>query len=208
MKKKVVEHIVIPACEGRAFIVIRGQFLRVIDVEGKQVGDMVIYNAHDYREYFDSSQTVFLNCLQGIGNAKRMTKLYSKPPHENVMFTVTDDKVGVHFPLLGGKCSRLIYILRDKAPMHRSCQDNLAEALKPYGLTADDIHDAFNIFMNVEIDEKGCFVIKPPLADKGDYIEMRAEMDCLAAISACPSDTAPTNDFKPKPLGVEILEER
>lgn len=205
MLRRVIEEFIIPACEARAFVVKQGQFMRIIEVEGKQVGDMVIYNAHDYRERFDSSQTVFLNCLQGIGNIKKVTKLYSKPPRERIMFTVTDDKVGVHFPLLGGKCSRYLYKIRDNDPLHRNCQDNLAEVLAPYGISPDDIHDAFNVFMNVELDENGCFVIKPPVAEKGDYIEMRAEMDCLVAISACPSDKAPTNDFRPKPLGIQIL---
>jgi uncharacterized protein YcgI (DUF1989 family) len=60
--------------------------------------------------------------------------------------------------------------------------------------------------MNVDIDENGRFVMKPAPTEKGDYIDMRAEMDCLVAISACPSEYA-INDYKTKPLGIEIWEE-
>jgi uncharacterized protein YcgI (DUF1989 family) len=123
------------------------------------------------------------------------------------MFTVIDDPVGVHYAYAGARCNRLSYKFRDNidAPPHRSCQDNLAEAIAPYGLTPDDVPDVFNIWMNVDIDPKtNLFVIKPPLVKKGDYIDMRAEMDCLVAVSACPSDKIATNNYGIKPLKVEI----
>ena len=41
---------------------------------------------------------------------------------------------------------------------------------------------------------------------KGDYIDLLAEMDILAAISACPSESTATNDGRAKPLGVKIFE--
>jgi uncharacterized protein len=202
----VANEIFIPAGHARAFIIRRGETFRLLQVEGEQVADAVFFNANDYRETFHAGHTAYLACIEGTGNIKRVKKLYSKPPRENVMLTVTDDPVGVHFAFIGNRCSRLIYRLRDKvqAPPHRSCQDNLAEAIASYGLTPDDVPDVFNIWMNVDLDPHGCFVVKPPLVKKDDYIEFRAEMDCLAAISACPSDIAPVNNFRIKPLKVEI----
>jgi uncharacterized protein YcgI (DUF1989 family) len=88
---------------------------------------------------------------------------------------------------------------------HRSCQENLAEALAPHGLSGDDIADVFNVFMNVDLRPDGSFTILPPTARKGDYIELRAEMNVLAAVSACPADRNATNDGRPKPLGITIL---
>jgi uncharacterized protein len=202
----VASEIFIPAGEARAFTVRKGETFRLLQVEGEQVADAVFFNANDYRETFHAGHTAYLNCIEGTGNIKRVQKLYSKPPRENVMLTVTDDPVGVHFAYIGNRCSRMIYHLRDKvqAPPHRSCQDNLAEAITPYGLTADDVPDVFNIWMNVDINANGCFVVRPPVVKKDDYIEFRAEIDCLAAISACPSDIAPVNNFRIKPLKVEI----
>jgi hypothetical protein len=71
-------------------------------------------------------------------------------------------------------------------------------------LSGDDIVDIFNVFMNVEVRPDGSFTILPPTAKKGDYIELRAEMDVLAAISACPADRNATNDGRAKPLGVTV----
>jgi len=205
----IVKELIIPAGEGRAFLVEKGQILRILQVEGEQVADATFFNAHNYKETFHAGHTVWLNCIEGTGTIKSVKKLYSKPPYENVMFTVVKDTVGVHFPYIGGRCSRLIYKLRDKvaAPPHRTCQDNLAEAIRPYGLNDDDVPDIFNIWMNVDIAPSGCFIIKPPVAKKGDYIDLRAEMDSLVAISSCPSDKAPVNNYRIKPLKVEIYRE-
>lgn len=203
-----VQEILIPAREARAFIVRRGQRFRLTQVEGEQVADAIFINANDYREAFHAGHTVYMACLEGTGNIKRVTHLYSKPPRENVMLTVTADPVGVHFAHIGTRCSRLIYRTRDKvdAPPHRTCQDNLAEAIAPYGLTPDDVPDVFNIWMNVDIDEHGRFVVKPPTVKRDDFIELRAEMDCLVAVSACPSDRAAVNNFRIKPLRAAIYD--
>ena len=121
------------------------------------------------------------------------------------MLTVLEETVGSHWGNCDGRCSKRIYELRDHTSNHRSCQENLTEALAPYGITGDDIVDIFNLFMNVDLDVDGGFEIKPPTAVKGDHIDLLAEMDILAGISACPSDRAPTNDFRIKPLGVQVL---
>jgi uncharacterized protein len=196
---------IIPAREARAFLVPRGARLRIRLVEDRQVGDCCFYNADDHREVFHVGQTWALNVLLGTGNAKSFRHFYSKPPRENVMLTVVEDTVRNHWGNMGGRCSRKLYELRDGDRTHRSCQENLAEAIAPHGLTGDDIVDVFNVFMNVELRPDGSFTILPPTARKGDYIDLRAEMNILAAVSACPADRNATNDGRAKPLGITIV---
>lgn len=196
---------IIPAREARAFLVPRGARLRIRLVEDRQVGDCCFYNADDHREVFHVGQTWALNVLLGTGNAKSFRHFYSKPPRENVMLTVVEDTVRNHWGNMGGRCSRRLYELRDGDRTHRSCQENLAEAIAPHGLTGDDIVDVFNVFMNVELRPDGSFTILPPTARKDDYIDLRAEMNILAAVSACPADRNATNDGRAKPLGITIV---
>jgi uncharacterized protein YcgI (DUF1989 family) len=59
--------------------------------------------------------------------------------------------------------------------------------------------------MDVDINEGGCFVLKPTPAKKDDYIDIRAEMDLLVAVSSCPNDTQPINHYRVKPLKVIIF---
>ena len=201
---RVLEDVVIPAGRAGAFLIPRGGVLRIYLVEARQVGDCCFFNADDHREVFHAGQTWALNGLLGTGTAKSWLHFYSKPPRENVMLTVVDDTVRNHWGNMGGRCSRRLYELRDGDPRHRSCQENLAEALAPHGLGGDDIVDVFNVFMNVELDPAGGFRILAPETKPGDYIDLRAEMNILAAISACPADRNATNDRRAKPLGVRV----
>ena len=168
------------------------------------MADVAIFNAHNYKETYDPALSYLLNAIEGIGNIKKLTKLYSRLPRANIMFTVIDDKVGVHWVANGTKCNAKSWKLRGM-PGHRNCQDNLAEAIKPYGLTPEDVPDVFNAFMNVDYGENmESYIVKLPVAKKGDYIELLAEMDCLVAISACPAQPL-CNDYN-KPLKIEIWE--
>ena len=205
---RVIDEFVIPARHGRAFVVGRGQVFRIFPMEDGQVGDCVFYNANDRKEWFHVGQSWAINAILGTGPSKSFTHFYSKPPRENVMLTVLADTYPNHFGNMGGRCSPKLYELRDAitARGHRSCQGNLTEALAPFGLTGDDVMDVFNVFMNVDLHVDGSYTLQASQVTKDDYIEMRAEMDVLAAVSACPADTSPTNGGKCRPLGIRICD--
>ncbi len=213
----VIEEFTVPASHGRGCIVPKGKHLRIVEVDGKQVADVSFLNADNPREGFHAGQTLALNMLEGSGDLRRVTKLYSRPPYENVMLTVVDDPVGVHFAWMGGRCSPKIYEVRNRMGIgrrvdvasHRTCQQNLEEAIAPFGVDADMVPDVFNVFMHNDdraTFEQGRMVFLPPVADRGDYIELRAEMNVLVAVSACPNDQDAVNDGVPKALGIQILD--
>ena len=201
----VLSEFVIPAREARALVVARGTILRIHQIAGGQVGDCVFYNANDHREWFHVGQSWATNVICGTGTAKAFRHFYSKPPRENVMLTVIADTCANHWGNMGGRCSRKLYERRDNLAGHRSCQENLAGALAPFGLNGDEVMDVFNVFMNVELDARGGFRILPTAVGPDDHIDLLAEMDVLAAVSACPADTSPTNGGKPGPLGIKVL---
>jgi len=213
----IVDRFIIPARHGKGFIVKKGQTMRIVQIEGKQVADCTFLNANNPREGFHVSQSVAINLMAGTGSLRSLQKLYSRPPYENVMLTVTDDPVGVHFAWMGGRCTRRIYEIRNEQGIgehvdpegHRTCQGNLEEAIAPFGLEPDQVPDVYNVFM-VNDDrytlESHRLKFLPPVTRVGDYIDMRAEMDILAAVSACPNDQDAVNDGVPKPLEIVILE--
>ncbi len=201
MAKKLVREFIIPRGEARAFEVMKGQVFRVIDLEGRQVGDMTLLSLRDLREKFSAHVTNSANDRSFV----KASKLYSGPPDFNVMLSVVEDKVGVHW--IHGRCTRLMYKLRLGVDNHPNCQDNIAESLKPYGVAEHDVpFGTFNIFMNGRVDENGHYTFHPPLSRKGDYIDFLAEMDVLVAISACPEAESAVNDYAIKPLKIEIYE--
>lgn len=208
MPTKTVDEFVVPKCTGKAFVVNKGQTFRVIEHEGKQVASLVFFNAHNYKEQCMTAYSSALSgLLLGTNNRYKPGKLFSKVPYENLMLTVSDDKISHHF--MGAHCTKKMMAIW-KAPGHRSCSDNFSDALSGFGLTLEDIYSpsAFNAFANVRISPKGDGAIRidPPKAEKGDYIEFLAEMDVLVAVSACPDDITPMNNHSCKAVRVQILE--
>lgn len=206
---KVINEFIIPRCSGKAFRVNKDQVFRVIEHEGKQVAGLIFLNAHNYKEQFMAEFSGGLNYFHpsAMGSHYRLSKLYSKVPYENVMLTVTDNKIGDHF--LGPHCTKTMMDIW-KVPGHRSCSDNFSDALEEFGLALEDIYSpsVFNAFANVRIDPKGdgTICIDPPRTEKGDYIEFLAEMDVLVAASACPDDKSAMNDHSCKAIQIRILE--
>ncbi len=203
--QKVVDEFIIPKCSSKAFIVKKGQVLRVMEYEGKQVADVRFLNAHDYREQFAARLSAALNSVEGIGGMKRIEKLYSKLPWERVMLTVIDDKVGDH--LFAGQCTpKMLELWGQKG---KSCADLFDECLKPFGLSMIDLdsNGVFNVFMPCRYadDENGGFEYQRPSCEKGDYIDFLAEMDVLVAATSCPDENI-INDYEPKALKYQILE--
>jgi hypothetical protein len=196
--------IVIPPREARAVIVPRGHVLRIALIAGRQVGDCVFFNANDKREWFHVGQSWALNVAGGTGTSRAFRDFYSKPPRENVMLTTVADTVRNHWGNMGGRCSARWYEIRLGRRDVPNCQSNLERALAPHGVGPDDIGDVFNVFMNAQLTPEGGFAILPPTADTGDYIDLRAEMDVLAAVSACPGGSAATNAGGANPLGLSV----
>ncbi|MBI2854476.1 MAG: urea carboxylase-associated family protein [Chloroflexi bacterium] len=214
MSWKVIQDRVVPRCSGTTAKVDKGQILRIIEHEGKQVLDLTFLNAHNHKESFATELSAILNSMQGTGGYYRLKTLYSKPPFENVMATVVDDKVGDgarggvragHF--MAGHCSRQLVALRG-IPGARSCSDNLKDAFAEIGLRQEDCYDPsiFNVWMQSWIDDNGGMNWARPLAEVGDYIDFRADMDLVAVLSICPTEFNACNDFKAKALRFQVIE--
>ena len=150
MPKKLAEEIHIPKEHARAFQVGTGQTMRLIEIEGLQCADVAIFNAHNYRETYDPAVSYLLNSHLGTGNSKTLKYLYSRPPKMDIMFTITDDKVATNWVMSGCRCNSKLYEQQGIEGYHRNCQDSLAEAIAPFGLTSLDVPDVFNAWMNVE----------------------------------------------------------
>ena len=204
---KLLTDTVVPARTGKAFVVQRGQRIRVLEVEGGQIGDFVAFNAGNLRERFSQGRT---KANQGKIRISTGDRLYSKS--NGVLLTIVEDTYGIH-DLQYGMCSRWIFESPDYhgfastlpvgGPLGRpawGCWENLTEALKAWQIPPEDIPDPLNLFQTVEIDPgTGRMGIVPGRSKPGDYVDLRAEMDCLTALSACPCTG--------RPLRVHVYEE-
>ena len=108
--------------------------------------------------------------------------------------------------MLVSACDVGRYTLLGHQGYHANCVENLESALGEMGLTAPEIPSPVNIFENVSIDADGTLHIVPPLVKPGEGITLRAEMDLVLVISACPMDIVLTNgsDRRPKLIDISV----
>ncbi|GGW92257.1 DUF1989 domain-containing protein [Salegentibacter mishustinae] len=189
---------VIKKQSGAAFKLKKGQKLKVIDAEGEQVSDMVLFNAKDRREKLSSGKTLDFeeSILISSGNF-----LWSN--RSNKMAEILEDTNGRNDFLLAPCSPETFEVMYDYDGYHPSCFENLYTSLEKYEIQPDDIPTAFNIFMNVQFDEKGKISVDPPLSKAGDYVLFEAKMDLIVALTACSAEDSNNGSFKP--IHYEIL---
>lgn len=183
---------------GTAFKLNRGQQLRVIDLEGEQVADLIAFAAEDQTEWLSSGRSI------DYANKIYLTTgdiLYSNRSRR--MLKIMADDVGRHDFLLTPCSPETFQILYNEKNYHPSCFENLFKHLEEFGIAADSIPTTFNIFMNVEVNPKtGELEILPPRSKAGDSIRLRAETDLIVGLTACSAEKS--NNYKFKPIGYEI----
>jgi uncharacterized protein YcgI (DUF1989 family) len=76
-------------------------------------------------------------------------------------------------------------------------------AMMELGLKAPEVPSPLNLFMNIPVTDGNKLSFEPPRTRAGDYVDLRAEMDCIIAFSACPQDIVPINGTACKPTDFE-----
>lgn len=196
---KIIEEILIPARNFMpARILKKGDFMRIIDVEGQQVADVILCDADNPKNVLSCSYTTLLNRTWKITTNHTLYSKFVTP-----MALITDDTVGVNC-FTGGFCSSELNRFRYNTSESANCADNLASSLSRFGITRADLEldSCWCPFMNLSYDPDGGFMIREAPSKPGDYIEFRAYIDLIVAISNCPQDKNPCNAGRPSPLKV------
>ncbi len=183
--------------EGGCFHVPAGGFFRISSVEGPQVGDLNLWNAHNLDEHFYSGKTRAIHGTH-ITTGERM---WSNLPYLRPMATIIEDTLGwygidefggsIH-DVIGTRCDPYTHHLLAGDDYHHCCHSNLSRALadetgRPLKEVEMQVHDVLNVFMCTGFTrDTGQYFMKASPVRPGDYIEFFAEIDLLGALSACP----------------------
>ena len=197
------ETTVLPPAGNISFEIEAGQRLKIAQPEGEQVADLISFNRDDTRELLSmhSSRAVNLNWRLTAPHV-----LYSNRSRE--MWKIEEDLTAENY-CGGGYCSEHLNVARygDKGKAAPNCQANLEKAVKGYGMDrwSFNVDACFNIFMTVAYDADGVWEIREAKGKVGDYMIMKALMPQIVAISNCPILFNACNNYKLKPLTLEIL---
>jgi uncharacterized protein len=215
-----VSEVMVPPRDAKAFTVPAGNFFRIVSVDGPQVADLNLWNAHDLSERFFSGKTRALHAT----HVTTGDRLWSTLPQLRPLATITYDTLGwygwdadgagVH-DVIGTRCDPYTNMLLNGVEYHHCCHSNLTRALAaeralPLAEAERHVHDVLNVFMCTGFTrDTHQYLMKASPVRPGDFIEFFAEIDLLAALSACPGgdcSTSHSDDLAQcHPLKVEIF---
>lgn len=181
-----------------------GQRIRVIDVEGQQPLDLIAVRRGRPEERLSMAMTRDLNGRWNLSAGMVMYSVLARP-----MFTVLDETVGIH-NLAGGCCNRFANIARFGTQADGpTCFDNFVATFAEFGLGPEHVQldMVLNGFMKWTYHADGRRIYDRTASAAGDYIELRAEMELVVAISNCPQERGNvTGPSGPTPLRILVSE--
>jgi uncharacterized protein YcgI (DUF1989 family) len=195
--------VIVPPRDAATFTVPAGHFFRISSVEGSQVGDLNLWNAHDLKERFYSGKT---RALHGT-HITRGQRMWSSFPSLRPMATITNDSLewygmdefgGSVHDVIGTRCDPYTHNLLSGGQYHQCCHSNLTRALAAHlGISTakaeSHVHDVLNVFMCTGFTrDTGQYFMKASPVRVGDSLEFFAEIDLLGALSACPGGDCST----------------
>jgi uncharacterized protein len=200
MSAKTIARFSVEARRGKAVRLKRGQVIRVINTFGKQVVDTWAFVDGDLRECMsmEHSRASLSHVMPKLGDV--FVTNHRRP----ILTMVADTSPGIHDGLIAA-CDRYRYELLGCKDYHDNCTDNLAAAMTELGFAVPETPSPLNLFMNIPVHEDDRVTFEPPVSGPDDHVDLRAELDCIVAFSACPQDIVPINGIDRKPTGFDFV---
>ena len=176
----------------------KGDVLRIVDLEGCQAVDTIIYDAANTQVRYNAANTMKLAFSIYLSKGCVLYDDLAQP-----MMTIVEDTCGRH-DTIGGNCSHEINMLRYGKPGKGCCRENFISALGELGMQPRDIPANINFFMCVPVQANGHVAIVDGISKPGDYVDLRAEKDVLVVISNCPQEFNPCSGGNPTPIRLTV----
>ena len=185
-------------------IVRRGTTLRLIDDHGSRGVACLAYNADDPTERYNAADTVKVQNMVYLSTGRVLLSDMGR-----VLLSITADTSGHHDTFAG--CSTAATVLaqygdgsyqRLRNDSYRDGRANFLAALGRHGLGPRDLMPNINWFAAVRVDPDGSLRWTPDAVQPGRYLDLRAEMNVLVALSNTPHPLWPGPTYDPKPLRV------
>ena len=186
----------------RAYEVRAGEWIQIIDVEGRQCTDFQAFCAAALQRGTErcldatASRTVAGRAHPAPGPRAKFCDQDFQP-----LVEIVQDSCARH-DAFGLACSAKYY--EDMGyPGHANCSDNFSAALAPFGAAPRRGWMSMNFFFNSEFCPRArTFASEEPWSRPGDFVLLRALTDLVCVSSACPDDIDPANGWNPTEIHV------
>ena len=173
----------------------RGEALRLELGKAPATIAMIAWSRDDTSERINFPDTVKVQWTSALRKGRVIFSDMGR-----VMFSIIEDSTGYHDALLGG--STAASNEASYGPGHRNTRDNFILAAMKLGLSRRDIPACISFFAPVRTDDDGRFVWLHGTRRQGDFVDLRAEMDMIVALSNCPHPLDPVAIYDPKPVEI------
>jgi aminomethyltransferase len=186
-----------------AYEVKAGQYIQIIDVDGRQCSDFQCFDISALDKGLE-------RCIDVTSTRHVVGRSYPAPGLLGKFYTrdfepmveLVRDTCGRH-DSFGTACTAKYY--DDLGyPGHVNCSENFNHALQPYGVRPRPGWMAINLFFNTNIDDTNQMDFDEPWSRPGDYVLMRALKDMICVSSACPCDIDPANGWNPTDIHMRV----
>jgi len=184
-----------------------GDFIQIIDVEGRQCSDFQSFDGRSLQSGVEMGLDATIT-RSTMGAIYPGPGLFSKFYAANLepLVEVVQDSVGRH-DTFNTACNAKYYEELGY-PGHVNCTDNMNRALAPYGIAARRGWEAINFFYNTNVDAANQIYLDEPWSRPGDYVLLRALTDLVCVSTGCPCDVDAANGWNPTDIHVRVYDDK
>ena len=193
----------IAAGTAQAYEVREGEYIQVLDVEGRQCSDFQTLSLaaldRGLEREIDATATRVLNGAS-YPSPGLFSKLFDGDLQPSI--EIIQDTVGRH-DSFNFACTAKYY---DDVgyPGHVNCTDNINAALEPYDVRPRKGWQAMNFFYNSLLDDSNQIYLDEPWSRPGDYVLCRVLQDSVCVNTSCPDAIDPANGWNPTDMLIRI----
>lgn len=186
----------------RAYQVRAGEWIQIIDVQGRQCTDFQVFAEAPLQKGVE-------RCLDVTTSRTLAARAWPQPGLHgkyydqdfNPLVELVQDSCLRH-DAFGLACSAKYY--EDMGyPGHINCSDNFNGELKPFGVASRRGWMSMNFFFNTAVcHEQHTVESDEPWSRPGDYVLLRALEDLVCVSSACPDDVDAANGWNPTDIHI------
>ncbi len=173
----------------------RGEALRIVNLQGSSAVSVIAWNADDLSERINYADTVKVQWSASLRKGRVMLSDMGR-----VVFSIIEDTSGAHDAIIGGSTAESN--ARKYGEGFRNSRDNFILAAGKHGMARRDVPHSVTFFAPVGVDANGRFTWNADKRKAGDFVDLRAEMNLIVALSNCPHPLDPAPGYPAGPIEV------
>ena len=196
---KVIE---VAARTGRMVALKAGDLVDVVNIRGGQVVDTWAFAKDNPSECLSMEHSHVLHYRLNFRPGDKLCT----DQWRTILTFVEDTSPGIHDTLCPACCAPSYNIFYGHEGYHDNCSDNLKGQFAALGVPFHRVPTPWNLFMETIVENSNDMKDMPSTTKAGQYVRLRAEMDCYFAVSACPQDLIVINgdDGVPRDIALHI----